>query len=52
MQKDKAGSAGQEPKRPDREVLGLDDFTDADIAALENSRPPAEASAFDHELDP
>ncbi len=39
-------------KRRDREVLGPEDFTDADIAALENSRPPAEAAAFDHELDP
>ena len=36
-------------KRRDREVLGLDDFTEADITALEASRPPAEAMAFDHE---
>jgi prevent-host-death family protein len=37
-------------KRRDREVLGLEDFTDADIAALENSRPPSDSTAFDHEL--
>ncbi|MEA2755631.1 MAG: hypothetical protein QOJ54_1920 [Aliidongia sp.] len=37
-------------KRRDREVLCLDDFTDADIAALEASRPPAEAVEFDPEL--
>ncbi len=39
-------------KRRDREVLGLDDFTAADIAALENSRPSAESAAFNHELKP
>ena len=39
-------------KRRDREVLGPEDFTDADIAALENSRPSSEAAAFDHELKP
>ena len=39
-------------KRRDREVLTLDDFTAADIEALEASRPPAEATAFDHELKP
>ena len=38
-------------KRRDREVLGLDDFTDADIAALEASRPARAAAVFDHELD-
>ena len=38
-------------KRRDREVLGLDDFTEADLEALEASRPPAESAAFDHELD-
>ncbi|UEM24857.1 type II toxin-antitoxin system Phd/YefM family antitoxin (plasmid) [Skermanella mucosa] len=37
-------------KRRDRQVLGLDDFTEADIAALEEARPPAEARAFDAEL--
>ncbi|WP_400769471.1 type II toxin-antitoxin system Phd/YefM family antitoxin [Methylosinus sporium] len=39
-------------KRRDREALGLEDFTDADIAALEASRPPEEAKAFDHEFEP
>ena len=39
-------------KRRDREVLGLDDFTDADIAALEKSRPPSESAAFDDEVKP
>jgi prevent-host-death family protein len=39
-------------KRRDREVLGIDDFSDADIAALEASRPPEEAKAFNHELEP
>lgn len=39
-------------KRRDREVLGLEDFTDADIAELEDSRPPAESTAFNPELKP
>lgn len=38
-------------KRRDREVLGLEDFTDADIAAIEAAHPPAEAAAFDHEMN-
>ena len=42
----------QRLKRRDREVLGLDDFTDADIAAVERSQAPAAAAAFDHELKP
>lgn len=37
-------------KRRDREVLSLDDFTDADIEALEASRPPIESAAFDNEF--
>jgi prevent-host-death family protein len=41
----------QRLKRRDRQVLGLDDFTEADIAALEASRAPAEARAFDPELE-
>lgn len=40
----------QRLKRRDRQVLGLDDFTDADIAALEAASPPAEAAVHDHEL--
>jgi prevent-host-death family protein len=38
-------------KRRDRQVMGLDDFTDADIAALEATRAPESSKAFDHELD-
>jgi prevent-host-death family protein len=38
-------------KRRDREVLGLEDFTEEDIAAIEASEPPESAKAFDHELD-
>jgi hypothetical protein len=37
-------------KRRDRRVMGLEDFTDADIAALEKTRPPEAAKAFDSEL--
>ena len=36
----------------DRQVLGLEDFTDADIAVLEQTRAPDSAKAFDHELKP
>jgi PHD/YefM family antitoxin component YafN of YafNO toxin-antitoxin module len=35
----------------DREVLSLGDFTDADLAALELSRPTAASAAYDCELD-
>src|SRR5713226_7229692 len=37
-------------KRRDRQVLGLEDFTDVDIAALEETRAPDSSKAFDHEL--
>jgi prevent-host-death family protein len=37
-------------KRRDRQVLGLDDFTDADIAALEQSSPDPDSIAFDSEV--
>jgi prevent-host-death family protein len=37
-------------KRRDREVLGLADFTDADLAAIRSAEPPLEAAAFDHEV--
>lgn len=40
----------QRLKRRAREVLTLDDFTDADIAAIEAAQPPPEAASFDHEL--
>jgi hypothetical protein len=39
-------------KRRDRQVLGLADFTDADIAALEETRAPDPSKAFDRELKP
>jgi prevent-host-death family protein len=37
-------------KRRDREVLGLDDFTKADIEAIRRAEPPAITAKFDHEL--
>ncbi len=37
-------------KRRDRRVLPLDDFTEADIAAVEATRAPESSEAFDHEL--
>lgn len=37
-------------KRRDRQVLDLEDFTDADIAAVEATRAPESSKAFDHEL--
>jgi hypothetical protein len=39
-------------KRRDRQVLGLDDFTDMDVAALEETRAPDSSKAFDRELKP
>lgn len=42
----------QRLKRRDRRVLELDDFTDADIAALEEVRAPDSSKAFDHEIEP
>lgn len=38
-------------KRRDRQVMTLDDFTEADIAALEAARAPESSKAYDHELD-
>jgi len=38
-------------KRRDREVLSLDDFTDADIEAVRLTEPSQEAEAFNHELE-
>jgi PHD/YefM family antitoxin component YafN of YafNO toxin-antitoxin module len=40
----------QRLKRRDRQVLTLDDFTDADVAALEATRAPEASKAFDDEL--
>ena len=37
-------------KRRDRRVMVLDDFTDADVAALEKVRAQAEAAAFNDEM--
>jgi hypothetical protein len=39
-------------KRRDRQVLGLEDFTDTDVVALEQTRAPENSKAFDHELKP
>jgi prevent-host-death family protein len=36
--------------RRDREVLGLEDFTEADVEAIPKAEPPAEAAAFDKEV--
>ena len=38
-------------RRRDRQVLRLGDFTDADIAALEQTRAPESSRAFDSELN-
>jgi PHD/YefM family antitoxin component YafN of YafNO toxin-antitoxin module len=38
-------------KRRDREVLGLDDFSEEDIAAIEAAEPSEEAARFDHEVE-
>ncbi len=38
-------------KRRDRQVLSLDDFTDEDIKALEESRAPEWTKKFDSEID-
>jgi prevent-host-death family protein len=39
-------------KQRDRQVLGLEDFADADIAALEQARAPEASKAFDDEPEP
>lgn len=36
-------------KRRERRVMGLDDFSEADLAAIAASAAPAEAAAFDDE---
>ena len=38
-------------RRLARKVMSLDEFTDADLAALETARAPEAAKAFDGELD-
>jgi prevent-host-death family protein len=37
-------------KRRDRQVVGLDDLTDADLQSIVCAEPPLEATAFDHEI--
>lgn len=39
-------------KRRAREVLAIDELTDADAAAIAKAQAPAEAAAFDDELTP
>ena len=34
----------------DRQVMGLDDFTDADLAAVKKAKAPAAAAAFNDEI--
>lgn len=41
----------QRLKRRDRQVMGVDDFTPEDIAAIERARPPVESERFDAELE-
>jgi len=36
--------------RRDRQVISLDEFTEADIQAIRNAEPPPEAGAFDAEV--
>ncbi len=38
-------------KRRDREVLSIDDFTDADFEAVRRAEPSQDAEAFNHELE-
>lgn len=40
----------QRLKKRDRQVMGLEDFTEADLKAIQAAEPSAEASAFDSEL--
>lgn len=37
-------------KRRDRDVLGLDDFSEADLEAIRAAEPPPAAAKFDAEL--
>jgi prevent-host-death family protein len=37
-------------KRRDRQVLRVEDFTEADLVAIRKAEPPADAAAFDHEV--
>jgi hypothetical protein len=53
MTRSKKIREGQAPpprSRPRREVLGIADFTDADIEAVRRTDPSREADAFNHEV--
>ena len=39
-------------KRRDREVLGIEDFSEADAEAVSKAQPSAGSAAFDHEMKP
>ena len=39
-------------KRRDREVLGIEDFREADAEAVRKAQPSAVSAAFDHEMKP
>jgi len=39
-------------KRRDREVLAIEDFTDADIEAIRRTEPSSDSEAFNDELVP
>ncbi len=41
----------QRLKKRDREVLAIEDFTEADIEAVRRAEPTPEAEAFNAELD-
>ncbi|MBX3483270.1 type II toxin-antitoxin system Phd/YefM family antitoxin [Phenylobacterium sp.] len=38
-------------KRRDREVLGLEDFTQEDLELILAAEPPPEAAQYDHEVE-
>jgi hypothetical protein len=46
----RVGVATVDALRRDCEVLGIDDFTEADVEAIRRARPSPESAAFDHEL--
>lgn len=37
-------------KKRDRQAMSLEDFTEADLKAIQAAEPPVEASAFDDEI--
>jgi prevent-host-death family protein len=39
-------------KRRDRDVLGIEDFTEAEAEAVRRAQPAAESAAYDDELTP